>query len=540
MREIVLCAQIIGIFALLVDLIYVSFQKPSSAQNHLVILTSSVIIMLIGYLMEIIATDQNTAMAGTVFAYVGKPYALMATYLFVADFCGKQFSRKWVLFHAAINSIYPALIITNSYHHLYYSSVDFDPTRRFSGLILGHGPFYYLYMAMIIFNFVACLYFTIKEFRAVHSKEVRIQCLYLAGMLSSTVIGYLIFLTGFTGGYDTTMAGTFVGAILLTILFFRYKLFDSLSLAKDKAMDESGTGYLVVKDSGEVDYLNSSASRILSDALSLESLNTLHDGDHVLNGRDGLVYEIMKSHVIQKDRVYGETMEIREITEKHNYSLRLESEVNERTREIKRIQRTIISAFAGIIDARDNSTGTHIRNMSRYAEIIARSLHESGDDNGILSEEMITIIVDVAPLHDIGKLSIPDSILLKPGKLTDEEYELMKTHAVQGGKIIRECLDGVESEVYVKMAENVALYHHERWDGKGYPMGLAGTDIPLSARIMSVADVYDAVRSERVYKPPFDLYECRRIIEEGSGTQFDPTVVRAFMRAIDQIESLSD
>jgi len=540
MRNVVLVAQILAVFVLVVDLIYISFQNSSKAQVHLLILTSSTIIMLIGYYGEIVASSAKEALLGTAFAYVGKPFALLATYLFIAEFCGKRFSKKWIVLHSLFSTVFPALIFTNDYHHLYYSTVEYVPSRIFSGLILGHGPLYFLYMAVVVLNFVFCLILIISELQTARTKEVRIQCIYLGSMMAVTVGGYIFFLAGLTGGYDTTMIGAFVGALLLTIMFFRYDLFDSLTLAKDKAMDGSNTGFLVVRESGALEYSNQAANEVSERAITLDRLKELGEGDHTVNGRDGLVYEIVKNRVYQKDRYFGETMEIREITEKHNYSLLLEEQVKTRTREIKQIQRSVISSFAGIIDARDSTTGTHIRNMSRYAEIIARSLHKTGDDGGELTEEKITCIVDVAPLHDIGKLSIPDSILLKPARLTDEEYAVMKTHSEQGARIIRECLDGVETKEYVRMAEDVALYHHERWDGKGYPKGLAGNDIPLSARIMAVADVYDAVRSSRVYKPPFDLLECRQIIEGGSGTQFDPKVVKAFLNSIREIENPFD
>jgi HD-GYP domain-containing protein (c-di-GMP phosphodiesterase class II) len=147
-------------------------------------------------------------------------------------------------------------------------------------------------------------------------------------------------------------------------------------------------------------------------------------------------------------------------------------------------------------------------------------------------------VVKSAPLHDVGKINIPDAILNKPGKLTDEEFEIMKTHTTAGMAIIDKAISTVEGENYLREARNMAAYHHERWDGKGYPEGLHGAVIPLSARIMAVADVFDALTSARVYKPAFPLAKAVSIIEEGKGTQFDPKCVEVFIEALPEVEKV--
>ena len=143
-----------------------------------------------------------------------------------------------------------------------------------------------------------------------------------------------------------------------------------------------------------------------------------------------------------------------------------------------------------------------------------------------------------APLHDVGKINIPDSVLNKPGKLTDEEYEIIKSHTTAGRMIMEKAISTVEGENYLKEALNMAAYHHERWDGRGYPEGLHGEVIPLSARIMSVADVFDALASPRVYKPAFPLDKARSIIREGAGTQFDPKCVEVFLEALPEVKAI--
>jgi HD-GYP domain-containing protein (c-di-GMP phosphodiesterase class II) len=143
-----------------------------------------------------------------------------------------------------------------------------------------------------------------------------------------------------------------------------------------------------------------------------------------------------------------------------------------------------------------------------------------------------------APLHDVGKINIPDNILNKPGRLTEEEFAIMKTHTTAGKQIIEKAINTMEGDNYLKEAKNMAAYHHERWDGKGYPEGLHGEVIPLSARVMAVADVFDALASPRIYKPAFPLEEAIRIIEEGSGTQFDPKCVEVFVESLPEVKKV--
>jgi HD-GYP domain-containing protein (c-di-GMP phosphodiesterase class II) len=163
-----------------------------------------------------------------------------------------------------------------------------------------------------------------------------------------------------------------------------------------------------------------------------------------------------------------------------------------------------------------------------------KQLKKNGKHLDVLTDSYIEDVVNSAPLHDIGKIKIPDSILNKPGKLTDEEYEIMKTHTTAGKKILEKAIDTMEGDNYLKEARNMAAYHHERWDGKGYPEGLHGEVIPLSARIMAIADVFDALTSPRIYKPAFPLAKALDIITDGSGTQFDPKCVEAFMDSLSE------
>ena len=204
---------------------------------------------------------------------------------------------------------------------------------------------------------------------------------------------------------------------------------------------------------------------------------------------------------------------------------------------IHRLQNGLILVLADMVESRDKCTGDHVRKTAAYVDIILRELKREGVYQEQLTEDYIRDVVNSAPLHDVGKIQVPDAILNKPGKLTDEEFEIMKTHTTAGAAVIARAIDTVSEEKsgYLKEAMNLAHYHHEKWNGKGYPCGLAGEDIPLSARVMAVADVFDALVSRRSYKEGFPFEKALDIIREGSGSHFDPKVVNAFLAAQDEV-----
>jgi putative two-component system response regulator len=219
----------------------------------------------------------------------------------------------------------------------------------------------------------------------------------------------------------------------------------------------------------------------------------------------------------------------------------LESEVKRRTRDVEMIQDVTILAMASLAETRDNETGNHIRRTQNYVLALAKELKAHPRFTAALDDKTIEMLYKSAPLHDIGKVGIPDAILLKPGKLTPEEFEIIKTHTTLGRDTIAtaEKLMGGPS-TFLRLAREIAHYHQEKWDGSGYPEGLRGEVIPVSARLMALADVYDALISRRVYKPPFPHQEAVAIITEGRGKHFDPDIVDAFLGIEGQFRDIAE
>ncbi|MBI5127864.1 MAG: HD domain-containing protein [Rhodopseudomonas palustris] len=224
-----------------------------------------------------------------------------------------------------------------------------------------------------------------------------------------------------------------------------------------------------------------------------------------------------------------------------NQNGHLEIEVERSTQRIQRTQDVTIEILTSLAETRDNETGNHIRRTQHYVRALARRLQSHPSFAAYLVESQIDMLFKYAPLHDIGKVGIPDSILLKPGKLDPHEFEIMKTHTTLGYQTIVNAEKRLGTPVaFLACAKEIALSHHERWDGNGYPNGLVGEAIPISARLMAVADVYDALTSRRVYKEAMPHDQAVAIISDGSGRQFDPDVVDAFVAiAADELKAIA-
>lgn len=211
--------------------------------------------------------------------------------------------------------------------------------------------------------------------------------------------------------------------------------------------------------------------------------------------------------------------------------------MEQKARELAEAQHATIFALAKLAEQRDCDTGEHLERVRDYCRLLAEQLGSSSPYEPAITPEFVGCIQHASPLHDIGKVGIPDNILLKPGRLTAEEFSLMKTHTVIGAENMQQVYNLYSGNAFIGMGIEIALYHHERWDGAGYPDGLAGRNIPLSARIVALADFYDALRANRCYRKGFDHARVRSMIVEESGTHFDPVIVSAFLDVEDRFQS---
>lgn len=253
---------------------------------------------------------------------------------------------------------------------------------------------------------------------------------------------------------------------------------------------------------------------------------------------DYIVKPISPAIVMSRVRTHLQLKALTDVLEDSNAFLR--TEVERRTHEVQVIQDVTIMAMASLAETRDNETGYHIRRTQHYVRLLAQQLRHHPRFAVVLDDDTIELLYKSAPLHDIGKVGIPDSILLKPGPLTPEEFEIMQSHTVLGRDAIaaaEKLLDTPSS--FLRLAREIAHYHQEKWDGSGYPEGLAGDAIPVSARLMAVADVYDALISRRVYKPPMPHEQAVEIIRSERGRHFDPDMVDAFLQIAESFRAIA-
>ncbi len=226
--------------------------------------------------------------------------------------------------------------------------------------------------------------------------------------------------------------------------------------------------------------------------------------------------------------------------ELQNYSSNLEVMVREKTKVIQQLQYAVVQAMSDMVERRDGSTGGHIIRTKHYLQVLMDNAKQDSAYSEQLKNLDSELYSHASQLHDVGKISIPDSILLKPGRLTDREFDVMKFHTLYGEEAILSSMNELKDVEFLKVASEFAVSHHERWDGSGYPKGIAGEDIPISGRLMAIVDVYDAIISKRPYKDAFTHTVACDIIQKDSGKHFDPELVNVFVRIADAFKTISE
>lgn len=247
---------------------------------------------------------------------------------------------------------------------------------------------------------------------------------------------------------------------------------------------------------------------------------------------------------LKKQKNIGYLIELRDETKQQeflhlitDYNYKLQDKVESKTQQIIQMQNSIITGMASMVESRDNSTGEHINRTSECIKVFIKILKEN-DSYKDLDDNFYDNLIKAAPMHDLGKIAIPDNILRKPERFTQEEFEEMKKHSQEGARIVQNVLKEVDDEELKKVVTNVAHYHHERWDGTGYPKKLKGKEIPLEARIMTLVDVFDALVSKRCYKEAYSFEKAKTIMESSLGEMFDPELGKVFINFWDEFVTL--
>ena len=542
MYEFCIVIQYIGIIMALIGLMYMLKQWPSRPQSYMLFLGLSMLVNSVGYLFEITATSLEVALVATKFSYLGKVYIPPLACFFVLDYCRIKVPKWLGAVSAAVHTGVLVLVLTCEYQDLFYTTLDFDKDGLFPHLEHMHGPVYVGHTALIfcygIVMMAVCIY---RYCRA--EQEERNKVAYLSMVVLLPVLGLVLYLTGITKEYDATAVSYVLSGIVLSVSIFRHDFFDTVNIAKNYVVENLSDGLVVLGKQGQYVYANAPVLRLFPQLSGREYGETVEEiAKYCQKGKrlhkDGKVYKVTTQDVLQGQQMRGIMFYLQDVTDSYNYTTKLEQEVRDKTLELFNSHHALIVSLANMVEARDGTTGLHVKHTSSYVEILANALKKKPKYRGIITNSYVSILHEAAPLHDIGKISIEDAILRKEGSLTQEELKAIQSHPELGAQIIDTVLAETEASDYLEVAREMAYCHHEKWDGSGYPRGLKGEEIPLSARIMAIADVYDALRSERSYKAAYSKEEARRIIEEQSGTQFDPELVEVFLENLDELEAV--
>ena len=503
----------------------------------------------LGHVFMAAAQTMQEASTAVKVIYIGASFMPFFVTMGLFNLCRIQVSRlvRGLLF--VLPCLVFASVLSIGYYPLFYSNIELTELGGATNLIRSYGPMHALYYPMVVIYIligVGAIIYAIRKEKQVSKTTLALLFLPIAvtflGFFGNLLVGRKV---------EVITATYILAEVMYLLIARRISLYNVSDTVIDSLVQNGETGFISVDD--EFRYLgsNGTARRMIPALSTLEIDGPLPDDLQKMlqtwletpyadvyrtgEGEDERIYLVETGDLVSGGRKYGYQFFIRDDTQNqkyitlvNHYNVQLETEVKEKTRHILEMQDDLVLGMATMVESRDNSTGGHIRRTSKGVRML---VSEMTLDPGF-SENLIK----AAPMHDIGKIAVDDAILRKPGRFTPEEYEQMKRHSPEGARILREILVDIDDEDFKRIAINVAHYHHERWDGRGYPDGLKGEEIPLEARIMAVADVYDALVSKRVYKDKMSFADADRIIREGMGTQFDPELLDVYLRARPQLE----
>jgi len=445
-------------------------------------------------------------------------------------------------------------------NHFYYRSYHIEMIGSVPKLMKVYAPMHTVFIAVT--GIYLCTYMAMYLYRRITSHTFKDRYPLVLGLAAAMPILAFI-LEKFAG---TKMILLPFGLILCDMQLFyliRHHFFDVNSIALDRVFENAEDAIIIENAYHEYEGSNKLAQQMFPSLWYLnigDSIDkkTPYSGYGIRNlagnkeNRDpycfqGHQYKLSSREIRTKNGkgLIGNILTLKDVTAEmeherllESYRAELENSVEQKTAQLKMVQEQMIFGFASLVENKNIVTGGHIKRTSAYVNVIGKQLLREKKFQLELNERYVARLRLIAPLHDVGKISVPESILDKPGKLTKEEFEIIKTHTTNGARIVEMIMGTGSDRGDCSMAEEVALYHHEKWDGTGYPTGKRESEIPLSARIMAVADVFDALTSERPYKKAFSIEKAVGILMEERGTHFDPTILDAFLRVLPEVKRI--
>lgn len=512
----------------------------------------------LGYVLSERAQDLNDALVAQQVIYIGGCFLQLFILLCILGLCRIEVSNRQRAILFMLSACMYASVLTIGQTEVFYAEASFAPG---TGLVREYGPMHTLFYVVIILEFLAGMLAII--FSLMHKEQVPRRIITL--LIIPDIICFLSYFVGrkLIHSVDIVPLGYVLAEVVFLLIVYRLNLYDVSDTVIDSMIKEQSIGYISFDFDRRYLGSNEVAKEIVPELKGVlpdeklgetesqkkirhfldefEESSANNSFRYILYDPEGdedkdRFFAVEVSFLYDGSRKRGYIVSFTDDTAKQKYislldgyNENLQAEVKEKTKHIEEMHDNLIMSLAMMVESRDNSTGGHIKRTSEGVRLLIEEILKEGSCS--LSQEFCHDVIKAAPMHDLGKIAVDDAILRKPGRFTDEEFEKMKMHAAEGARVIHEILLNTDDEAFKQIAENVAHYHHERWDGSGYPEGLAGEDIPFEARIMAIADVYDALVSKRVYKEAMSFEAADAIIMKGMRSQFDPGLEKAYINA---------
>ena len=551
--------------SLLLSILYL-YKWHKHYEVNISIIFTLIPIANLAYLLLWHSPNEQSYIIALKFVYLGGCFLLLFITLCVFRLSGISV-RRWVRTTGFIICIliYSG-VLTIGYYPFFYKNLFFQ--RNGSDLIIAktYGPLHTIFYA-VIGLYCACGIFAIL-YSLYTKRQTSRKILYLLFLPEViAILGYVG--SHFSKHLDLTPLSYNLAQIVYLLIIRRMSLYNVNDNVIQSMVQTGETGFVSLDFKHRYLGSNETAKNILPGLRELrvdqsidsnESLkgnithwlghfeeddsvqNNLYVKRNSENEDDNEIYIVRINYLYVGNRKRGYQIFLNDDTKNQKYIAlmdkyndELEQEVSEKTEKIIEMHNNLILSMAVMVESRDNSTGGHVKRTSECVKILISEIKKNNIFN--LSDEFCKDIIKAAPMHDLGKIAVDDAVLRKPGRFTDEEFEKMKKHAAEGARIVHEILKDTDDESFKIIAENVAHYHHERMDGSGYPEGLKGDEIPIEARIMAIADVYDALVSKRVYKESMSFEKADSIIMEGMGKHFDKKLEPFYVKSRPRLEN---
>lgn len=512
----------------------------------------------LGRVILSMSTTLQTALLGNIFLYIGACYTSIVTIALLGKISRVKVSKTLIGFLSLYATVILSFVLMIGKNGYYYKSVSLGRGDGYSYLIKEYGVVHKYYSIYLILVALVMIYYV--AIAIMNQEKMSLWLISLIVGLALSIF-FVYFLERITKSKISYLSISYLISIGMLIRFFeRVNMYDISSVIISSIEKMKEYGYIILNDKKQFisanDYMkeifpvikewkvdhpvpeyDSDAFREVAEVVGRGEL----DQKTVIRICD-MYFQVTVRQLIHAKKKIGylyefvdKTIEQRYYNSIEDYNTSLANEVAEQTEDILRIKDMMVLGLAELVESRDNNTGGHIKRTSHVVRILIDTIQKK--NLLLIDRQFARDIIKAAPMHDLGKISIDDEILKKPGRLTSEEFEIIKTHSAKSAELVESILKGVEEESFVRVAVNVARYHHEKWNGTGYPEGLRGTDIPLEARIMAVADVYDALVSKRCYKKEMDFEEAAKVMMKSMGTHFDPALEQVFELSRKKLET---